>query len=472
MALRRAVPAMLLALVALAAFAFGGCNDNSLETIQATLVAPPNVPPKPNRGAAHVVVNLEAREEVKEIAPGVNYDVWSFNGSVPAPLIRVQVGDTVEVRLKNDATNKVTHNIDLHAVNGPGGGAEATNVAPGEERAFTFKPLAAGLFTYHCAQGIVADHIANGMYGAILVERPGSRKVADREYYMGQSEFYLTDENGPDGIPQLDYDKLLAEQPTYVAFNGNTKALVADHALPAQVGDKIRMYVTNGGPNFTMAFHIIGEILDRVYAWGSLANDPLEDIQTISVPPGGATIADLTINVPGDYKIVDHAISRISKGALGIISATGENNFDVFRDLQANPIGGPTATPEGEPTATPSGSEPTATQPAAQPTATPSPVVEETTVELDDILFVQDSLTAKAGTQLKIDLQNIGLLPHNMHIADASGSYNDGTVSEPQIINGGDQGTLTWNVPNEPGTTYNFRCDVHPAQMTGTITIE
>ena len=152
-------------------------------------------------------------------------------------MIRVQVGDTVEIRLQNASDSKVTHNIDLHSVNGPGGGAESTNVAPGETKAFSFKALAPGLFTYHCAQGIVADHISNGMYGGILVEEPRGKARYDREYYIGQHEYYLTDTNGPNGVPALDVDKMLAEDATYVVWNGATDGLTGDNALTATTGE-------------------------------------------------------------------------------------------------------------------------------------------------------------------------------------------------------------------------------------------
>ena len=435
-----------------------GCNESQPDVIYEALVAPPNVPPKVNRSAAHVVIDLQAKEEVKQIAPGVDYNVWSFNGSVPGPMARVQVGDTVEIRLQNSSDNKNTHNIDLHAVNGPGGGAGATNVAPGETKAFTFKATSPGLFTYHCAQGIVADHIANGMYGAILVEQPGAPKLYNREYYLGQSEFYLTDQLGQSGLPELDLDKLLAEQPTYVTWNGATDAVVGDNALQADVGDTVRLYVTNGGPNYTSSFHVIGEIMDRVYQWGSLANPPLKGIQTISIPPGDAVIADMKLDVPGDYKIVDHAIGRLTKGSLAILTATGADDFDTFRDLQKNPPadGG---TVQVEPT------------PTAEATAPPA-ATEDVNVTLDDSFFDPAGITVKAGSQVTFHLSNVGTLPHNMHIPDSNGSFDGGTVSTPDLVTSGQTAELTWTAPSARGVTLTFRCDVHPVDMTGTITTE
>jgi nitrite reductase (NO-forming) len=450
-----------LALLALAGLSAAGCTDENRETVRATLVNPPNVPPKPDRRAAHVIVELQAQEAVQQIAPGQEYEVWAFNGTVPGPMVRVQVGDTVEVRLSNRSDSKVAHNIDFHAVNGPGGGADATNVLPGETRSFTFKAMAPGLFTYHCAQGIVADHISNGMFGGILVERPGSTKPYDREFYIGQSEFYLADSTGPAGVPQLDFDKLLAEEPTHVVFNGQTEGLRGDRAIRAETGETVRVYLSVGGPNLTSSFHVIGEIFDRVYQWGSLSNPPLSDIQTVSVPPGGAVIADFKVDVPGDYRIVDHALSRVSKGLLGILTVTGEEDFDVFRDLGKYPLDG--------------GEEPGAAEPA--PTSTEETgaggeaPAEQINVSMEDNRFVPDSFTVQAGSRITFNLANAGLLPHNMHIATADGSYDGGAVSDPELILGGGTGTLTWTAPTARGI-YNFRCDVHPVEMVGTITVE
>ncbi len=462
--LKRARPAMRVALsmlaLAILAVPLIGCSDDNPETIEATLVSPPNVPPRVDRPAAHVVVHLEALEEVREIAPGVEYRVWTFNGSIPGPMIRVKVGDTVEIRLHNRSDSTMLHNVDLHAVNGPGGGAEATKVAPGEEKAFTFKAKAPGLFVYHCAAGIVADHIANGMYGAILVDGVGARQSVDHEYYVGQHEFYLTDEAGAGGLPTLDSTKLLDEQPTYVVFNGKTNALVGDDALEARTGETVRLYVANGGPNLISSFHVIGEIFDRAYEYGSTSNLPIRDIQTLLVPPGGAGIVDFRVDVPGDYKLVDHAISRVSKGGLGILRVTGDADPETFNDLGAAPASDSTATPTGE-----------ATQ-APQPTATkePSGEARQIAIEMKDNLFEPREVTVRAGSQIVFQLRNVGAAPHNMHIAE-SGSFEGGAISQPDLILPNKSGELTWEAPNEPGT-YEFRCDIHPVDMTGVIIVE
>lgn len=449
-------------------------SGEAQSSVTADLVAPPGVPPAIDRHSpAHVVVNLTADEKEQEIAPGVSYNVWTFNGSVPGPLVRVRIGDTVEVRLTNPATNTQPHNIDLHAVNGPGGGMDASMVDPGQTRAFTFKAKSAGLFTYHCAAGIVADHIANGMYGGILVE-PGNGMptAADHEYYLGQNEFYTTGATGAKGLQDLDYDKLVHEDATYVAFNGNTKSTVGDKALQAKVGDEVRLFMVDGGPNYISSFHVIGEIFDRAWDFGSLINDPLRGIQTILVPPGGSVITEFTVDVPGDYKIVDHSVSRVGIGAAGILHVTGDGDASIF-----NPLG--PATSVGSASPTPTTAAPSATATPASPTAAPaSPTAAATTpsgsaaqtikLVMKDNLFEPAKLTVAPGQHITFELVNDGKVPHNLGIADKDGNYGD-VASD--LIRGGEDIKYDWTAPNATGL-YNFRCDVHPTQMTGTITVQ
>jgi nitrite reductase (NO-forming) len=454
-------------------FAAASC-DESLPTMQATLLAPPAVPP-PIPGRAHVVVNLEAVEKKTDIAPNVQYTVWTFNGSVPGPLIRVRAGDDVEVRLKNDATNAMTHSIDLHAVNGPDGGAAATSVAPGQERAFQFRATTPGLYVYHCASGIVADHIANGMYGGILVDPVDGLPHADREYYVGQNEFYTTGDTGDTGPQQQDTAKLLAESPTYVTFNGNTKSLTGDHALPANTGDRVRLFLVNGGPNLISSFHVIGEIFDHAYEYGSLESpQPMAGVQTLLAPPGGAAVVDFTVDVPGDYKLVDHAIERVTKGAVGILHVEGRENPDIFHPLTTAAGAG-----AGQAAATPTpASVPTSTNSAgtASPTAGASSAPAGGTtlaISMKDLLFEPKDLTVSAGQKVVFKLTNEGQTPHNMRIAAANGNFEGAgnVVSSPDLVTPGKQATLEWQAPNSPGT-FKFRCDFHPDQMVGTITVK
>ena len=294
-------------------------------------VNPPNVPaPIGDRAAKKVIVRLEAIEKIGELADGTQYNFWTFNGSVPGSFIRVRVGDEVELHLKNNENSIFPHNIDLHAVNGPGGGAEATFVAPGQEAVFTFKATNPGLYVYHCATAPVGMHIANGMYGLVLVEPEGGLPKVDKEFYIMQGDFYTKGKFGEKGLQDFDMDKAIAEHPEYVVFNGNTGALLGEGELQAKVGETVRFFVGNGGPNLTSSFHVIGEIFDQVYIEGGSKIN--ENVQTTVVPPGGAAIVEFKATVPGDYVIVDHAIFRaFNKGALGKLKVTGADNPTVFK---------------------------------------------------------------------------------------------------------------------------------------------
>lgn len=453
-----------------------GCVNDTMESFTQDLVPPPGMPASHDLGNQHVIVNLKSVEHEVEIAPGVKYNTWTFNGTVPGPMIRARVGDTVEIRLSNPATNLMPHNIDLHAVIGPGGGAGVTTVQPGETKAFEFKAATAGLFVYHCAAGIVADHIANGMYGAILIEPAGGLPKVDHEFYIGQSEFYTPGSFGLKGEQTMDLDKLFAEDPTYVLFNGNTQSMNGANALQAKVGDTVRIYFANGGPNLISSFHTIGEIFDKAWDFGSLTTPPDRGVQTILVPPGGATITEFKVTVPGDYLIVDHSIIRVSKGAKATLHVTGADNPDTFKSLSGVPAdqaGGhdmsPT-TPTATTTAVATTAVPTPTATASASTANPVPGTEN--VSMKDNVFETPKLTAKLGQKIEYDITNDGKVPHNMRIADSTGSYdgNDSVVSTPEIVGAGKKATLTWT-PGKAGT-YKFRCDLHPDLMIGTITVQ
>jgi len=293
-------------------------------------LAPPNVPtPIGNRAAKKVVVHLETIEQTGELANGTEYNFWTFNGTVPGSFIRARVGDEIELHLKNNENNSLPHNIDLHAVNGPGGGAEATFVAPGKEASFIFKALNPGLYVYHCATAPVGMHIANGMYGLILIEPEGGLPKVDKEFYIMQGDFYTKGNFGDKGLQEFDMEKAIAEKADYVVFNGNTGSLLGDKELQVNKGETVRIFVGNGGPNLVSSFHIIGEIFDRVYIEGGSKLN--ENVQTTLIPAGGAAIVEFKADVPGDYVIVDHAIFRaFHKGALGKIKVTGEENPKVF----------------------------------------------------------------------------------------------------------------------------------------------
>jgi nitrite reductase (NO-forming) len=289
-------------------------------------------PPVGKRGPQRVKVDLETVEVTGQLADGATYRYWTFNQKVPGPFIRVRVGDTVEVRLKNHDDSMVMHNVDFHAVTGPGGGAKATDAGPGEARGFDFTAINPGLYVYHCAVPMAAQHIANGMYGLILVEPEGGLPKVDHEFYVMQGEIYTEQKVGARGELTESYDKLLAERPEYFVFNGAFAALAKDMPLKAKVGETVRIYFGVGGPNFTSSFHVIGEIFDRAYNLGSLTSAPLKDVQTVTVPPGGAAVVDFKVEVPGKYMLVDHALSRVERGLVGILEVTGPDNPDIFKD--------------------------------------------------------------------------------------------------------------------------------------------
>jgi nitrite reductase (NO-forming) len=301
----------------------------------AELTEAPSVPaPITRKHATKVIVNLEVIEKPMRLADGVDYTMWTFGGTMPGRFIRVREGDQVELRLKNHHTSTVPHNIDLHAVTGPGGGAASSLTMPGGESVFTFAALNPGLYVYHCATSPVPMHIANGMYGMILVEPKAGLPKVDREFYVMQSEFYTTGKFGEKGLQTLDMEKGVAEQPTYVVFNGAVGALTGDKALQAKVGERVRLYVGNGGPNLVSSFHVIGEVFDNVYTeGGTLASQ--HNVQTTLVPAGGSAIVEFGVEKPGDLILVDHSIFRaFNKGALGMMHVSGEDNAKVFASIK------------------------------------------------------------------------------------------------------------------------------------------
>lgn len=306
------------------------------ETLTAELTTAPKVPaPIKRKEAARIVVNLEAKEYVGTLAEGVQYKFWSFNGTVPGPMIRVRVGDTVEMHLSNPKDNTLPHSIDLHAVNGPGGGSAVSVTVPGQESVFSFKTLSPGLYIYHCASPVpnIPAHIANGMYGLILVEPAEGLTKVDREFYVMQSEFF-TKPAQESGVFELSMEKGLAEHPDHVVFNGRAGALMGDGALQAKVGETVRIYFGNIGPNSASSFHIVGEIFDKVYVEGGIGGMINRNIQTTLVPSAGTTIVELKLDVPGAYLLVDHSIFRVAKGALGILNATGPENPKTFQKIK------------------------------------------------------------------------------------------------------------------------------------------
>jgi copper-containing nitrite reductase len=298
---------------------------------EAVLTYAPNVPPPIERKVPAVVrVNLVSGVKEMTLQPGVKYKYWTFNGHVPGPFIRARVGDTLEIHHSNDDESGMPHNVDFHSVTGTGGGAPVTTVVQGEKKIAWFKLLHPGLFIYHCAAPPVMDHIANGMYGLILVEPELGLPKVDHEFYVLQSEFYYDEPKEGSELATFSHRKGLDEQPSLVVFNGEFGTLIGDGALKAKVGDKVRIFFGNGGPNLISSFHVIGEVFDRVYREGDLINPPGRSVQTTLVPAGGAVVVEFDLETAGTFTLVDHAIFRVEKGAVGFLEVAGDPRHDIY----------------------------------------------------------------------------------------------------------------------------------------------
>jgi len=223
----------------------------------------------------------------------------------------------------------MAHNIDFHGVTGPGGGAELLLAEKNETKTAYFKLLNPGLFMYHCAAGPVPTHIANGMYGMLLVEPEQGLPRADREFYVMQSEFYGEQSDDDPKMMEHSYVDGLNENPAYVVFNGREGALT-DNPLQAKTGERVRIFFGNAGPNLSSSFHIIGTIFDKVYRDGDLVSPPGRSMQVALVPPGGASVLEVDAIVPGSYSLIDHSIFRIDKGAVGFLKVAGHPRLDIF----------------------------------------------------------------------------------------------------------------------------------------------
>ncbi|HHK5605419.1 TPA: copper-containing nitrite reductase [Neisseria polysaccharea] len=334
--------------------------SGELPVIDAVTTHAPEVPPAIDRDyPAKVRVKMETVEKTMKMDDGVEYRYWTFDGDVPGRMIRVREGDTVEVEFSNNPSSTVPHNVDFHAATGQGGGAAATFTAPGRTSTFSFKALQPGLYIYHCAVAPVGMHIANGMYGLILVEPKEGLPKVDKEFYIVQGDFYTKGKKGAQGLQPFDMDKAVAEQPEYVVFNGHVGSIAGDNALKAKAGETVRMYVGNGGPNLVSSFHVIGEIFDKVYVeGGKLIN---ENVQSTIVPAGGSAIVEFKVDIPGSYTLVDHSIFRaFNKGALGQLKVEGAENPEIMTQKLSD-----TAYAGSGAASAPAASAPAASAPAA-----------------------------------------------------------------------------------------------------------
>lgn len=308
---------------------FGGTMAPNL------VVADPTKHPGPVTHRKPMVqeVTLIAKIVTSEIMPGVFHKFMTFNGQIPAPMIRVRQGDTLKIKVVNPADNEYSHSIDLHAVLGTGGGAAFTEVAPGQTKTFTFKATYPGAFIYHCGVAAMDEHISRGMFGMIVVEPPEGLPKVDREFYLGQHELYTKEPFGTKGAANFDGRAMVSENPSYVLFNGAVAPFVASRlgTMKANVGETVRVFLVTGGPNKTSSFHPVGNVWARAWPQGGIANAPLKWIQTWPSSPGSAFVGDMNLPVPGLATLVDHALSRVtSKGLAAQIEAIGPENHDIL----------------------------------------------------------------------------------------------------------------------------------------------
>jgi nitrite reductase (NO-forming) len=294
-------------------------------------------------------VHFTTREVVAEVVPGTTMDYWTFDGRIPGPMIRGRVGDTVDFFLSNEPGSSMPHNVDFHAVTGPGGGSVSLDTLPGSESELKVKLLHPGIFIYHCAFPDIPMHISHGMYGLVVVEPADGLPAVDHEYYLVQSEFYTTlgaqrghaelhDAGHLTFSPELGNE----ERPTFVVFNGRPDSMVGDRTLGTfddaiSTGETVRLFVGNIGPNLVSSFHVIGEIFDTVYVEGSFALEN-HSVQSTVVPAGGAAGVEFRVEVPGTYVIVDHSIFRTHKGALGTLAVAGQAAPDIYDPVKFDKI--------------------------------------------------------------------------------------------------------------------------------------
>jgi len=297
-------------------------------------IAPQVPPPITRKDQRRLVVNWQILETKAEIAPGVTYDdYWAFEGHVPGPVLRVREGDLVEVHLTNNIKSMRSHNIDFHFVSGPGGGASSLNVAPGETQVLEARAMVPGFYMFHCASPDIPTHISNGMYGFVIVEPAEGMPPADREYYMVQSEIYT--QNGNKGNQTFSMERGERADAQYVVFNGAVGSTMGAHALQANEGETVRLWVGNAGPNYISSFHVIGQIFSNVYREGDLLSPPAHGVQTTLIPAGGSSVVEFSSSVPGTYLAVDHAIFRLHKGAAASIVIKGPNDPEIFDPVTA-----------------------------------------------------------------------------------------------------------------------------------------
>lgn len=305
-----------------------------LSVAQRISADPIDVPPPITRKRPKTIrVHLEAKEMIGEIEDGTKFHYMTFGGQVPSPMIRVRQGDTVILTLTSAEENIMLHNIDLHAVYGTGGGAEATFVTPGASQTIKFKAMYPGAFIYHCAVPAMDQHISSGMYGLILVEPEGGLPKVDHEFYLGQNEIYIQGNAGDQGMQEFSFDKMKNENADYVLINGEKTALTAGRygALKVKKGETARIFFVNGGPNLMSSFHPIGNVFTKVWRAGAIASNPERYVQTVTVAPGSCGIFEMDFPVPSTIHLVDHALSRVEYKGMGAdIEVEGDPDKSIY----------------------------------------------------------------------------------------------------------------------------------------------
>ena len=260
-----------------------------------------------------VAVTLSIQHRVVSIAPGVRYEAWTFGDSAPGPIIHVRKGQTVKVTLRNAAP--MPHSIDFHAAQiAPN--IAFSDVMPGKSKTFSFVAATPGVFMYHCGTAPAFMHIANGMYGAIVVE-PRSMPRAQKQYVLVSSEWYL-DKAGNRIPASLDLTKATNMTPDWVTWNGYA-AQYKTHPLTAMPGETVRFWVVDAGPSLNTEFHVVGTILSRAWLSADLVDAPQHDIQTADVPAGGSGVFDVKIDRPGIYPFVSHSFASVALGEVGLL---------------------------------------------------------------------------------------------------------------------------------------------------------
>ncbi len=424
-------------------------------------LSPTDIPSAPSP-ANRVVISLITEEKLGQLANGVTYDFWTFNGTVPGPLIRLRVGQVVEMHIINPPNSTMTHSIDSHGILGQGGGGAYSQTAPGNESIFQFTAMNPGLFLYHCATPDIPTHIANGMYGLMLVEPQGGLPKVDDEFYLVQGEFYTMGPYGQQGYQSFSYQKAQAETPDYVVFNGRVGALTGNGTMRVKVGDSVRVFFGNAGPNLDSSLHIIGGIMDRVYEDGSLASAPLLEVQTVLVPAGSAAMVEFTARTPGILTLLDHSIFRLHQGAVATFTVTGPNNPAIIVSIKNGtgpaPLTGATnATSE--------------TQTASSGTQSST---NSTEVVIENYAYNPADITVPVGTTVTwVNQDAVGHTvtegdPNspkaaNLRVFDSSGEALTGKVA---LIGAGQSWSYTFTTPG----TYEYYCIVHP-YMVGHITV-